>query len=255
MQSYGYLVQKLKTTEKLRELPKAVASFGIVTRMDKEQNRRYGIRVLAASRDKIAQQLGKPSGTRFFIRNAPIEWVEADVLEFAKQLQWDIASPNPQFAVRIRKGVASWAVRSGVPPPASSAVVQTGDEKITLQFIEAEVRQPPPKKSQVTPLRSWASVVSAALKTSDDVPSTSQRASSSVTKKRKAEAEPRNKSEPPAAVRQRSVTIVTPAEEKQTESEQQTIAAMLRTLISQVREIQISGLSTQMGHLEGAVAT
>ena len=91
---------------------KGVASLGVTTRIDKAGVRRYGIRAAAADKDKAAKALGRPTGLRYYVKQAPIEWVEHDVLEFAKQIKWTIDIPNPSAAVRIRRGMATWTIRA-----------------------------------------------------------------------------------------------------------------------------------------------
>ena len=232
---------------------KSTTQYGTVTRLDKSGDRRYGLRVIADQRDKIAQKLGKPAGMRFFVKNVPIEWVEADVLECAKQLAWDITIPNPQFATRIRRGSASWAVRASHPPSTNSAVVQTGDEKVTIQISAAEEVRPPAQRKSVEPqLKSWAAVVSAAVKTTEALVVDDR----SLPKKRKSPAaSSRHKSEPPAAAKAKSVTIVTPADAKPAVDENESMSTMLRTLLTQVKEMhsQMTGLGSRMTCLEGTV--
>ena len=221
----------------------AFTKYGTVTRIDKDGSRRYGARVRAEEKDQIAQKIGRPAGKRFFIKNVPIEWVEADLMECTRQLGWEIKIPSPMQAVRIRKGVASWAVRAVAAPPMHTAVVHTGDQKVTLYLQPADDTRPKSLTPTTTTTKSWASVVAGNVKTTDSI----QR-DQSPSRKRKASAEPRPKSEPPAAARPR-VRVVVPEDKKVTADEDHSMQDMMKTLLSQFRDmqLQLTGLGRRMG--------
>ena len=240
--------------EALRAAQK-VTNFGTVTRLDKSGERRYGLRVKASDKDRVAKELGKPTGARYFIRGAPIEWIEADIMEFAKQLKWDISIPNPVTAVRIRKGVASWAVRSVTTPPVQTAVVVSGDEKVTLQLTAVDDAKPKPVEQGAGPPRSWASIVASNVKTgaktTDHLAEDKQNP-----KKRKAAVESRPKSEPPAAARHKSVSFAAPEAKSSQSAEAESVQSMMKALMLQVKEmqVQLTGLNTRMGSMENTVS-
>ena len=143
-----------------------VESYGVVTRLDQTGARRYGIRVKVGDKEKAASTLGRPTGDRYYIKNAPIEWIAQDILDFAKQVKWEVTIPNQQTAMRIRKGTATWTVRATAAPAMRSAVVQTGDERITLMIEPATEKKPQQRQQSAPPARSWATIVAtSAVKT------------------------------------------------------------------------------------------
>ena len=236
---------------------KAVTAMGIVTRIDNHTGaRRYGIRVPVAEKDKAATKLGKPVGTRYYIKDVPIEWIEQDVLEFAKQMGWSITIPNPQTAVRVRRGVASWAVRASVPPAVRSAVVMSGDERVTLVIAPAEDKRPQPRQASAPPSRSWASVVASVVRTPQpDVED------QGAAKKRKADTQTRARSEPPEKnktvppAKPKTVTFETKPDKKDTDQDQ--MQMMFSSLMAQMKEMQvnITALGSRMGCIEDVIHT
>ena len=253
---YAILWLPHQEAEDYREALRAAqgnTTLGIVTRVDQQGARRFGLRVLAKDRDTVATKLGRPVGMRFFIRNTPIEWIEQDVQDLAKQLGWTITIPNPQTAVRIRKGVASWAVRASAMPGVRSAVVMSGDERLTVQIVPAEDKPSQPRQASAPPPRSWAAVVS-----TNNIKTPKITNGDEMAKKRKAETQLRPKSEPPvpapAGARTKHVTFENKPEDKVTK-ETDTMQTMFATLIAQMKDMQqhITGLGSRMTCLEDMV--